>query len=390
MDAGIALSSLQYWIRKSAGRNLSKFDFQDAPCGPHRCPNRTTPQLEAAVLRWRRRLTVGDLGECGAAAIARALAEHLPSHAHLPCIRTIHRILERHGAIEARQRIRRPPPPRGWYLPALAARRAELDCFDGIDALALRGGRTLEVFTGISHWGGLPAAWPVDTLTTDFVLRCLRLHWSTFGLPTYVQFDNDTIFSGAHHFADTFSRVVRFCLQLKVVPVFSPPQETGFQAQIESFNARWQRSVWQRFTHRGLAAVCQRNTAFLTALRARLKVRLDAAPQRRLWPQDDFVFRPSFLPPGKIIFLRRTNEAGQAIVLGRSYAVDANWQAKLVRAELDLSKNTLRFYALRRRAPSHQPLLKKAIYQPHDPQEPHSPATPDTTAQRLKITAKNR
>jgi hypothetical protein len=39
----------------------------------------------------------------------------------LPALRTSNRILQRHGAFDGQHRIRRPPPPPGWYLPNLAA-----------------------------------------------------------------------------------------------------------------------------------------------------------------------------------------------------------------------------------------------------------------------------
>lgn len=255
------MSSLQYWIRKTHGKPLAQADFQDAPAGAQPCLNRTCSEIELHVLRLRRELALGPLGEIGASAISRALAQQFPDVA-LPCPRTIHRILERHGLLDGRRRVRRPAPPRGWYLPALASHQVELDCFDGVDGLVIRGGQCLEVFTAISHWGGLPAAWPLPRLTTDAVLSALQEHWRQHGLPAYAQFDNATIFSGAHHFADTFGRVVRLCLQLGVVPVFCPVQETGFQAQIESFNGRWQIAVWQRFAHRSLATVCRRNHPF--------------------------------------------------------------------------------------------------------------------------------
>jgi len=256
--------------------------------------------------------------------------------------------------------------------------------------LLIRGGAQVESFNAISHWGALPACWPVARLTTDVVLGALAEHWRAHGLPAFAQFDNATIFQGAHHYADTFSRVVRFCLQLAVIPVFAPPQETGFQAQIESFNCRWQTKVWHRFAHRHLADVRARSRAFILALRRRSAQRIEAAPARRTWPAKRFKFQPATLCPGRIIFLRRTNEIGQVIVLGRPYDVDLSWQAKLVRAELDLASDTLLFYALRRRLHSHQPLLKTLPYLRHDPDQPHRPARPDKTAQRLKITTKNR
>ena len=55
------------------------------------------------------------------------------------------------------------------------------------------------------------------------------------------------VFKALHQFKDTIGRVIRLCLSLGVTAVFAPPRETGFQAAVESFNARWQANVWQRF-----------------------------------------------------------------------------------------------------------------------------------------------
>ena len=52
-----------------------------------------------------------DLGEYGARAIYRELAAR--GHRGAPAVRTIGRILERRGALDAGRRMRRPPPPRG-------------------------------------------------------------------------------------------------------------------------------------------------------------------------------------------------------------------------------------------------------------------------------------
>ena len=83
--------------------------------------------------------------------------------------------------------------------------------------------------------------------TAKKTVQTLVAHWREHGLPAYAQFDNDTIFQGAHQYRDTFGRVTRLCLQLGVTPVFAPPRETGFQAAIESYNGRWQAKVWRRF-----------------------------------------------------------------------------------------------------------------------------------------------
>jgi hypothetical protein len=51
----------------------------------------------------------------------------------------------------------------------------------------------------------------------------LVAHGRELGLPAYAQFDNDTVFQGAHQYPDTIGRVARLCLSLHVVPMFAPP-----------------------------------------------------------------------------------------------------------------------------------------------------------------------
>jgi len=54
--------------------------------------------------------------------------------------------------------------------------------------------------------------------------------------------------------ADIFGRVIRFCLQLGVTPVFAPPYEFGLQNAVEHFNGLFAAKVWRRahFTSSGM------------------------------------------------------------------------------------------------------------------------------------------
>ncbi len=300
------------------------------------------------------------LGEYGAAAILWELQRrHIRP---LPSLRTIGRILERRGALDGRRRVRRPAPPRGWYLPKVAARRAELDSFDIVEGLVIRGGINVEVLNGISLHGGLPASWPKGTITAKIAVEAILQHWRRHGLPDYVQFDNDTVFQGAHHHPDTIGRVTRLCLSLNVIPVFTPPQETGFQAAIENFNGRWQAKVWSRFTHASRRALQSQSAKFITASRRRAAPRIENAPPRRPFPEP-WKLNLQATPEGCIFFLRRTDPKGQVSLLGHVFPVDTAWPHRLVRAEVDLTRKRIRFYALRRRDPASQPLLNEVHYE---------------------------
>jgi transposase-like protein len=355
---GVSLLTVQRWVQRSAGQRLDRSEWDDRSHRPHRL-QRTPAAVEERVVSVRQELKVhSDLGEFGAAAIGRALRA---LDGRSPSVRTIGRILERTGTLDGRRRVRRPPPPRGWYLPAVAASGAELDSFDIVEGLVIRGGLHVEVLNAISLHGGLPESWPTTLVTAKTAVAALLTHWRAVGLPHYAQFDNDTIFQGPHQLPDVISRVMRICLSLGVVPVFAPPREPGFQAAIESFNGRWQAKVWTRFEHESLAALQTRSARYITALRQRSVLRIEAAPARHPFPA---FWQPNLQahPTGQLMYMRRTTASGAVNLLGHTFAVDPCWAQRLVRCEVDLDASVIRFHALRRRQPTHQPLLTEVPY----------------------------
>ena len=241
-------------------------------------------------------------------------------------------------------------------------RRAELDSFDIVEGLVIKGGTDVEVLNGISLHGGLSMSCVSGGWTSKKTVQSLLAHWREYGLPDYAQFDNDTIFQGAHQWPDSFGRVTRLCLQLGLTIVFAPPRETGFQASIESYNGRWQAKVWSRFTHAGLDDLSERSDRYVAACHQRSASRIEAAPSRWEFP-DDWALDLSRPLEGAAVFIRRTNNQGNASLLGRSFQVSPTWCNRLVRCHVDLTAGRIRFYRLRRREPTKQPLLKTTHYQ---------------------------
>lgn len=358
----VSLLTVQRWMERAQGRPLDRVDWGDRPSGPHLPHRRVAAEVEELVLRLRQELkTTSALGEYGAQAIAQEM--RVRGFSSPLSLRTIGRILERRGALDGRARIRRPPPPKGWYLPEVAARQAELDSFDIVEGLALQGGEQLEVLTGISLHGGLAAAWPMPApVTTEAVLAALQEHWQECGLPSYLQFDNDPVFHGPHHFPNLLGRVTRLCLALHIIPVFTPPHETGFQAAIEHFNGLWQAKVWNRFHHASLTEVQERSARYVAAHRARAAGRREAAPSRRPFSPPAPAETSTLPSQGKIIFLRRANERGEVALLGQVFQASSRWPHRLVRCEVALETPRIRFLALRRKQPLCQSLLCELEY----------------------------
>jgi transposase-like protein len=352
----VARSTVWLWVQRARGQQLDRVDWCGLAAGPRRPANKTPKAVEDTVLSLRRELKeCSALGEFGAAAIHRELVKRRVKP--LPSVRTVGRVLERRGALDGRRRTRRKAPPAGWYLHDLAGRKVELDSFDIVEGLVIKGGYNVEVLNGVSLYGGLVASWPRSKITAKMVVDALIQHWRHFGLPAYAQFDNDTVFQGPHQHPDTIGRVTRLCLSLGITPVFTPPQETGFQASIENFNGRWQDKVWARFTFDSRQSLQAQSAKFITASRRRAAERIEAAPTRRPFPES-WTLNLHSLPQGKIFFLRRSSDRGDVNVLGHRFPVDPNWPHRLVRVEVDLQQHSVHFYALRRRDPTYQPLLK--------------------------------
>jgi hypothetical protein len=356
----VSLSVVQRWVERASGQRLDRVDWTSQPTRADRAPNRTGVEVETTILSVRSNLgKLSDLGEHGAAAIHRTISERGGSAP--PSIRTIGRILKRSGVLDVPARVRRTAPPLGWYLPEVAAERVELDSFDTVSGLLLEGGIEITVLNGISLHGGLVTSWPQYAITAKLTASLLVEHWTQFGLPRYAQFDNGNIFVGSNRYPDVVGRVMRTCLLLGVTPVFAPPREPGFQAAVESLNGRWQAKVWSRFERITIVELLDHSDRYIAAARRQSALRIERAPVRTPMASDAVLDLQAH-PRGTIIFIRRTDDGGRVSVLGRRFLIDHKWPHRLVRAEVDLDAGLIRFFALRRREPTAQPLLAEHSY----------------------------
>jgi hypothetical protein len=355
-------STVSFWVGRAEGRRLDRVDFSDRKSG--RAWNRLAMSVEQHIVELRGSLREESvLGEYGAEAIQRALKAEMSSG--VPSLATINRALSRKGLQDGARRIRRPPPPQGWYLPAVVTRQADIDCFDFVEDLKIADGPLVDLLTAKSLHGRLSDSRVMTQRSAQRTAWCLRERWKRDGLPRYAQFDNDTVFQGAHQFPNAVGRISRLCLQLGVIPVFVPPLEHGMQNTIESFNGLWQAKVWRRYRVASVRELQARSDQYIRARRARTSAAAEAAPPRRPMPQH---FRLNLHAPlrGLMIFIRRTDEIGQVHLLGQHFVVSPNWPHRLVRCEVDFDHHCIRCFALRRRAPTDQPLLATIPYhRPH-------------------------
>ena len=115
------MGTVAAWVERASGRRIDRVVFTDRK--PGRAWNRTPPEVEQFILIARSRLRESSvLGEYGPDAIGLALSE-AAALAQVPSRATIHRVLERLGALDGTHRRRRRRPPKGGICPISPAGR---------------------------------------------------------------------------------------------------------------------------------------------------------------------------------------------------------------------------------------------------------------------------
>ncbi|GHT15855.1 hypothetical protein FACS1894170_13390 [Planctomycetales bacterium] len=352
----VSKSTVQRWIKFAGNSRLDRLDFDDKKSGTNQPKNKTSPKLEKHILSIRKRLKEKSiLGLHGADAIRNEMVQR--GEKIIPTNRTITNILKRHGKIDKKTRIRRPSPPPGWYLPDIVNRKSELDSFDIVEGLYLHGGTEVQFFNGISLHGNLIHSFPKNVVNAENTVQMLILHWRQFGLPKYVQFDNDMVFQGPRK-PNTIGKVIRLCLSLDVIPVFTTPYEQGFQGKIERFNGELQTHFWRRKTFKDFKQITATLQEWVLAHRLAHQETILTAPRRRIFPKR-WKRNDAASLHGKMIYLRRTDGEGRIRFLEKEFLVSKHWINRLVRAEVDFDQESITFYRLRRQEPNKQDVLKK-------------------------------
>ncbi len=63
-----------------------------------------------------------------------------------------------------------------------------------------------------------------------------------------------------------------------------------------------------------------------------------------------------------LVYLRRSNGNSEVSLLGQVWPLGSVWPNRLVRCEVDLDKDKIRFFTLRRKEPASQPQILEVTY----------------------------
>ena len=166
-----------------------------------------------------------------------------------PSVRTVSRVLERHGLVTRR---RGPYLAKGTAYPGLRAERpGHVHQSDFVGPCFLRGPVRFYSLHSIDVATGRCGVQQVPNRSSQPTLDAFWAIWSRLGIPEHQQIDNEMVFYGSRAHPRGLGPLIRLCLALGIEPWFIPPAEPWRNGIVEKFNDRWQQFGPLRRTVKG-------------------------------------------------------------------------------------------------------------------------------------------
>lgn len=209
----------------------------------------------------------------------------------------------------------------------------------------------------------------------DSIIQFLVEDWKIFGIPTYLQMDNECSFRGSLYHPKTFGKLTRFCLNFCVEMIFIPFNEPWRNAYIESFNSRFNTQLWlfQRF--RDLDHLRSESKQFRdkhrnyqTYKKEHFGERTCAGYTKRFLPKN-FSFAPDTELPitkGLVHFIRWVDDNGYVNILNESFFINKEFCCEYVWATINTEKQTLDIYHQATKDSTNE-LVKSITYKLREP-----------------------
>lgn len=291
-----------------------------------------------------------------------------------PNLSTINRVLKRNGLIETERKTKAEGPKK--YYPEIRAKYPghiyQLDLV------------TPRYITG---YGKVVSVNRVDVYSTqvnldqyrskgaDSIIEFIVDDWKVYGIPKYLQLDNECSFRGSLYHARTFGKLTRFCLNFGVEIIFIPFNEPWRNGYIESFNSRFNTQLWlfQRFTDlehmRGESKKFRdKHSNYQAYKKEHFGKQQDIGYTKRFFPEN-FLFDPATELPitkGLVHFIRWVDEQGYVNILNEKFFINKELCCEYIWATINTEKQTLDIFHQATKDSKNE-LVKNVTYKLREP-----------------------
>lgn len=229
-DIVLKLDRSRQWVHKWITRYRTKGGddwFHSESTSPKQVHNKTSQKEEELVINVRKALEGRIYSQTGALSI---MYEIKRMGLRAPSIPTINRILKRNNLISnihVRQK-------KGIEYPNYFTLVQQMDL---VGPKYLTGGSRFYFQNIIDTENHHVGVYPIRDKSSPTIAQHLAYFWTSYGMPDYLQMDNELSFRGSNRYPRSFGIVVRLALSKGVTPIFIPPSEPWRNGVIEKFNS---------------------------------------------------------------------------------------------------------------------------------------------------------
>lgn len=323
---------------------------------PKRKQTKIDESLEGEIVKIRTKLMNHSTPETkysyyGAVAIHQEL--DLAGFRIKPNLSTINRVIKRNGLVNKKQRNSSNKESKVYYPSMRIAHPGHTYQLDLVTPRYITGyGKVvsvnrIDVFTSQSN------LYQYESKGADSIIRFIVKDWKEYGIPKYLQLDNEASFRGSLYHPRTFGKLTRFCLNFGVEMIFIPFNEPWRNAYVESFNSRFNERLWmsQRFTD--LEHLRKEAQVFKTKHNLYQKYRKEQFGKQypvsfttRILPKNFQFDLLTELPitPGKIHFIRMVNEKGYINLFNEEFYINKDLSFEYIWATIFTEKQEVQFF----------------------------------------------
>lgn len=310
---------------------------------------------------------------CGAVAIHQELNNL--GYRYKPSLSTINRVLKRNGLTNKIKKTEKEKSHKKYYPEIKARHPGYLHQLDLVTPRYIKGFGVIISVNRIDVYSAQANLYQYQSKGAESVIRFIIDDWKTFGIPRYLQLDNEASFRGSLYHPRTFGKLSRFCLNFGVELVFIPFNEPWRNAHIESFNSRFDKMLWRPKVFKDLNHVRSESKKFRDKHNNYQEYRKSNFSKQKLYSYktkylpESFTFDTSRNLPitgGKLHFIRMVEEDGNINILNENFYAGKNLSFQYVWAIVNTKECNVRiWYQAAKDAPKE--LIKTKFYKLREP-----------------------
>ena len=336
------LGRSRQWVHKWITRFRIKGGndwFLSEPTSPKQVHNRTPQKEEELIVNVRKMLEGRKYSQTGAISIIYEI-ERMGLKS--PSIPTINRILKRYNLISCSSVKQR----KGIEYPNFFTLVQQMDM---VGPKYLKGGSRFYFQNFIDTENHHAGVYPIRDKRSVSIAKSMVHFWATYGMPDYLQMDNELAYRGSNRYPRSFGIIVRLALSQGVTPIFIPPAEPWRNGIIEKFNSNLIKYFFsaQRFTSFEYLEEKAPEFADFHNKNHRYSTQGSKYPNQIKSICQDYKLEPINLEDpiplidGSVIFIRFIRSDRKLIILGTSFTMKQELVYTYIIAEIVIDQHML-------------------------------------------------